>query len=81
MAPKRRFCEHCEEFVSLRTYREHVTLYSNKKTDQWQEVESSDDESLSLHGEALGGTIHDDHMYDNSSAGDELAGTLNLYFY
>ena len=81
MALKRRFCEHCKEFVSLRTYREHVALYFNKKPDQWQEIESSDDENLSLHGEALGITIHDNHMYDDSSAGDELAVSLNLYFY
>lgn len=45
MAPtKRRFCQHCQEYVSTRTYREHFNLYFNKETDQWQKIESSDEE-------------------------------------
>ena len=45
MAPSKwRFCQHCQEYVSTRTYREHFNLYFNKETDQWQKIESSDEE-------------------------------------
>lgn len=45
MAPKkRRFCPHCEENVSVRTYRDHFELYFDKEKDEWQKVQSSDED-------------------------------------
>ena len=35
MSAKRKFCDHCNEFVSLRTYRQHVDLYFNKSSKKW----------------------------------------------
>ena len=43
-AKNRRFCPHCEENVSGRTYRDHFELYFDKEKDEWQKVESSDEE-------------------------------------
>ena len=46
MASKRKLCDHCNEFVSLRTYRQHVDLYFNKSSKKWlkcgYETSSSD---------------------------------------
>ena len=43
MAPnKQRFCPHCEENVSIRTYQRHFDLYFNKEEDEWCQKESSD---------------------------------------
>ena len=45
---KRKFCEHCQDFVSTRTYRQHLDLYYNKESGQWNirqiQEESSDEE-------------------------------------
>ena len=46
MAPtKRRFCQHCQEYVSIRTFRVHYDLYFNKRKNEWEKVESSDEEN------------------------------------
>lgn len=46
---KRKFCDHCGEFVSARTYRQHVQLYYNYNKGQWVvNDESSDEEVLPL---------------------------------
>ena len=45
MTSKRKFCDHCKEFVTLRTYRLHADLYSNKASDP---LYSSEDEEISL---------------------------------
>lgn len=42
---KRKFCEHCQDYVSSRTYRQHLDLYFNKESGQWYRHESSDEES------------------------------------
>ena len=53
MAPKkRRFCPHCKENVSVRTYREHFNLYFSKEKDEWQKTESSDEEDGLVQAEA-----------------------------
>lgn len=44
MASKRKFCNHCKEFVTLRTYRLHSDLYSNRASDL---VYSPEDEEIS----------------------------------
>jgi len=44
---KRKFCEHCQEFVSARTYRQHLDLYHNKETGQWNIREECSDEEKS----------------------------------
>ena len=41
---KRKFCEHCQDFVSTRTYRQHLDLYYNKESGQWNIREESSDE-------------------------------------
>ena len=41
MAPnKRRFCPHCKENVSIRTYQRHFDLYFNKEEDKWRQRKS-----------------------------------------
>ena len=35
VSSKRKLCDHCNEFVSLRTYRQHVDLYFNKTSKKW----------------------------------------------
>ena len=46
MAPKkRRFCQHCQEYASTRTFREHYYLYFKRAKNEWEELESSDEES------------------------------------
>ena len=82
MAPptKRRFCPHCQEHVSVRTFREHFDLYLNKEKDEWQKIESSDEED-SLHDEVRRDLLDripvatDDHDGDNyhSETDDESA--------
>ena len=45
MAPnKRRFCPHCKENVSVRTYQRHFDLYFDKEKDKWRQRESSDED-------------------------------------
>ena len=44
MSSKRKFCDHCKEFVTLRTYRLHADLYSNRASEA---VYSSDEEEIS----------------------------------
>ena len=44
MSSKRKFCDHCKEFVTLRTYRLHADLYSNKANEA---VYSSEEEEIS----------------------------------
>ena len=52
MAPtKSRFCPHCEESVSVRTYREHFDLSLTKEKDEWQKIESSDEEDSLVQAE------------------------------
>ena len=43
MASKRKFCEHCEEYVTLRTQRLHTDLYCHKTN---EEVYSSEEEEI-----------------------------------
>ena len=44
---KRKFCEHCQDFVSTRTYRQHLDLYYNKESGQWNIREEASDEERS----------------------------------
>ena len=43
MASKRKFCKHCEEFVTLRTHRLHADLYFHKTIEA---VYSSEEEKI-----------------------------------
>lgn len=43
MASKRKFCEHCEEYVTLRTHRLHADLYCHKTS---EEIYSSEEEEI-----------------------------------
>lgn len=45
---KRKFCEHCHDYVSARTYRQHFDLYYDKGRGRWYRQESSDEESGDL---------------------------------
>ena len=55
---KRKFCEHCQEYVSPRTYRQHLDLYYNKQKEEWQKNDSSDEESSPPTGENLYDASH-----------------------
>ena len=44
---KRKFCEHCQDFVSTRTYRQYFDLYHHKESGQWNIREESSDEERS----------------------------------
>lgn len=41
---KRKFCDHCGDYVSARTYRQHIQLYYNIKTGRWEDNNESSDE-------------------------------------
>lgn len=41
---KRKFCEHCQDYVSSRTYRQHLDLYYDKERGEWRRQESSGEE-------------------------------------
>ncbi|XP_048578286.1 uncharacterized protein LOC125560596 [Nematostella vectensis] len=41
---KRKYCEHCHQYLSLRTYRRHLSLYFDCKNKKWKCDDSSDDE-------------------------------------
>ena len=43
MASKRKFCEHCEEYVTLRTHRLLADLYCHKTS---EEIYSSEEEEI-----------------------------------
>ena len=43
VASKRKFCEHCEEYVTLRTHRLHADLYCHKTS---EEIYSSEEEEI-----------------------------------
>lgn len=45
---KRKFCEHCQDYVSARTYRQHLDLYYDNGRGQWNRQESSGEESGDL---------------------------------
>ena len=45
---KRKFCEHCQDYVSSRTYRQHFDLYYDKESGEWRKQESSGEESSDL---------------------------------
>ena len=89
MAPKRRFCQHCQEYVSLRTYREHSDLYFNKAKDNWQEIESSDEE-VSLQAAKVRSDLYDHDVNANPEDTDNrdefhneagsAPGTYSLYY-
>ena len=69
---KRRFCQHCQEYVSGRTYREHYDLYFNKSSAQWQTLESSDEEGSRRH-EAHFDVLDDESLQSTSPlANDEF---------
>lgn len=44
MPSKRKFCDHCKEFVKLRTDRLHADLYGNKTSET---IDSSEEEEIS----------------------------------
>ena len=56
MTSKRKLCDHCNEFVSLRTYRQHVDLYFNKSSKKWLKCD--------YHYESSGSDIDDHHLGD-----------------
>lgn len=68
---KRRFFQHCQEYVSGRTYREHYDLYFNKSTAQWQTIESSDEEG-SRRREAHFDVPDDESFQSSPRANDEF---------
>ena len=56
MSSKRKFCDHCKEFVTLRTYRLHAHLYSIRASEavySSEEEEISRDDSEDFHVEHL----------------------------
>ena len=44
---KRKFCEHCQDFISPRTYGQYLDIYYNKESGQWNIREESSDEERS----------------------------------
>ena len=86
---KRKFCDHCQDYVSLRTYRRHFDLYFNKEKEQWQRNDSSDEESGQISspgGEYLSDSVHDqtpEHVAvescDEDSEQESAPGTYVLY--
>ena len=59
---KRKFCEHCQDYVSARTYRQHYDLYYDKGRGRWYRQESSDEESGNL-------SASEDNCHETASEG------------
>lgn len=70
---KRKYCEHCKEFVSLRTFRQHVDLFFNKKENKWEIYGQSSEEENTDSDTSLGNNGEDDSVdYEaNSSSEDQ----------
>ena len=69
---KRRFWQHCQEYVSGKTYREHYDLYFKKSSAQWQTIDSSDEEGSRRHKAHF--DVLDDESFQSTSrlANDEF---------
>lgn len=81
MTSKRKFCDHCKEFVTLRTYRLHADLYFNKASEP---VYSSEDEEISRDNlEDLNvdhvGTGEPGEIIDDQEREITYSGTLYLF--
>lgn len=71
---KRRFCQHCQEYVSVRTFRVHYDLYFNKRKNEWEKVESSDEENgLQTDGDLNNISLNttNEEISDGCSIGDQ----------
>lgn len=33
--PKRKYCEHCQDYISVRTYKVHKAEFYNSETKEW----------------------------------------------
>ncbi|KAK2555727.1 hypothetical protein P5673_022290 [Acropora cervicornis] len=62
---KWRFCQHCQEYVSGRTYREHYDLYFKKSSAQWRTIDSSDEEGSRRHEAHF--DVLDDESFQSTS--------------
>ena len=62
---KWRFCQHCQEYVSGRTYREHYDLYFKKSSAQWRTIDSSDEEGSRQHEAHF--DVLDDESFQSTS--------------
>lgn len=73
---KRRYCEHCDEYLNLRTYRRHVQLYFDRLNMRWKQKHScgdlSDDEFPQVPGEQEASR----QDFYNRADGDEGQGML-----
>ena len=56
---KRKFCEHCGEFVALRTYRHHVQLFGGEADAGSQDVNSSGSDEETFARETSSGNSHE----------------------
>ena len=63
MSSKRKFCDHCKEFVTLRTYRLHAHLYSIRASEA---VYSSEEEGISRDDSE---DFHVEHLASGEAAG------------
>ena len=63
MSSKRNFCDHCKEFVTLRTYRLHAHLYSIRASEA---VYSSEEEEISRDDSE---DFHVEHLASGEAAG------------
>ena len=60
----RKFCQHCEEYLAPRTFREHLRIFYDGNSHTWtkrRKVYVGDDESLDL-------SLADDESLDPSLA-------------
>ena len=87
---KRRFCDHCQDYVSSRTYRLHFDLFYNKEKEQWQRNDSSDEDNGQIippGREYVCDTVHGQtpdyvavESFDRDSEQESVPGTYVLYF-
>jgi len=59
MDKKRRFCNHCNEFVTYRTYRAHYSLFYDEKKHKWQKSH------INSSGEDTDDDIDQNTVYDH----------------
>lgn len=78
MDRKRRFCEHCNDFVNDRTYRLHRSLYYDPKNQIWQlsgelssdEDSNNDDGCASPHEQQYHFEVYEDDESSTSTSAE-----------
>lgn len=84
-AEKRKFCEHCGEFVAFRTYRHHIQIFGDRagaeKSCRKQDIDSSGSDEETFAAETSRGNSHENiTQFRNTGKLLALAAIILLYY-